>query len=105
MSRMTKFLKQKATWEKAELDENGKPILNEYGDPSFQQPVEIACRRERTMIDILTTTGAIVKSSTVYYVDETVPVHMGDKFDGLFILDFEEYINGEGECEGYRVVV
>ena len=105
MSRMTKYLKQKAVVEVMKVDEHDKPILDMYGDPSYHVPVTIPCRRERVLQDIQTTTGSIVRSSTTYYTDETISVKVGDKFDGKPVIDFEEYVDGRGIIEGYRVIV
>lgn len=105
MSRMTKFLKQKANYQSMKLNEDGEPVLDIYGDPTYKDPEVVPCRRERSIQDIVTTTGALAKSSTIYYFDERVVVVLGDLVDGNQILDFEEYVNEDGKTEGYMVVV
>lgn len=105
MSRMTKFLKQTCLWQKMVIDEEGHPVLNLYGDPTYEEPIKLKCRRERTLKDVITATGAVKRSDTTYYVDQAYEVSMGDLFDGKQIIAFSEYINEHGEVEGYMVVV
>lgn len=105
MSRMTKYLKQTTSWKKLIVDSQGEVILDLYGDPSYESPITLKCRRERSLKDILTVTGAMTRSDTTYYLDETVEIHIGDLLDGKSIIDFEEYVNEHGKTEGYRVVV
>lgn len=105
MSRMTKFLKQTCTIERMVLDENGEAVLNIYGEPTYQAPIKVKCRRERSFKDVLTVTGAMKRSAITYYIDEVEPVQLGDLVDGKPIVDFEEYTNEYGKTEGYMVVV
>lgn len=105
MSRMTKFLKQTAVIQLQVRDANGNAVLDLYGDPSYEAPISIPTRRERTIRDVLTATGAVMRSDTTYYIDEQHLVQIGDLIDGKPIIDFEEYINEHGLTEGYRVVV
>ena len=70
MSRMTKYLKQKCTYEKAKRDENGNILHDKFGDPQYGAPEIIKCRREETIQDVQTSTGAILKSSTRYFTDD-----------------------------------
>ena len=104
-SRMTKFLRQNATLRLMERDVDGEAILDIYGNARFKEPVVVKCRRERSLKDVLTTTGAITRSVTTYYIDPQYIVSLGDLIDGKPIIDFEEYINEHGLCEGYRVMV
>ena len=105
MSRMTKFFKQTCQWQKMATDETGQPVLDLYGDPTYETPSTLKCRRERTLKDVITATGAVKRSDTTYYVDESHEVSMGDLFDGKPIIAFSEYINEHGKVEGYMVVV
>lgn len=102
---MTKFLKQTATIQTQLRDAEGEVLLDIYGDPTYGAPISIPTRRERSMKDVLTTTGSIMRSETTYYIDEQHLVQVGDLIDGKPIIDFEEYINEHGLTEGYRVVV
>ena len=105
MSNMTKYLHQKATIAIMRVDERGNPALNEYGDPSYLPEVEVRCRRERKLKDVLSQTGSMVRSETTYYFDESISIRVGDLVDGKPIIDFEEYVNGKGKIVGYEVVV
>ena len=103
MSRLTKYLKQKCTYEQQERDASGKAILNKYGEPSYKAPVEIKCRREILIRDVLTNSGAIQKSSTRYFIDNTLVLQANDKLDGKPILEVQEYVNQFGKAEGFEV--
>lgn len=105
MSNMTKYLHQKATIAIMRVDDKGNPVLNEYGDPSYLPKVEVKCRRERKLKDVLSQTGSMVRSETTYYFDESISIRVGDLVDGKPIIDFEEYVNGKGNIVGYEVVV
>ena len=105
MSNMTKYLHQRATIAIMRVDEKGKPVLNEYGDPSYLPEVEVKCRRERKLKDVLSQTGSMVRSETTYYFDESISIRVGDLVDGKPIIDFEEYVDGKGNIVGYEVVV
>lgn len=106
MSRMTKFLKQNATIQLMLRDSNGNPKLDDYGEPSYVNKVrKVKCRKEVSTKDVITSVGAAKKSATIYYFDETVSVTIGDKVDGKPILTVQEYINAQGLCEGYEVMV
>lgn len=105
MSSMTKYLHQQAKVAVMRVDEHAKPILNSYGEPSYLPEVEVKCRRERRLKDVLSQTGSTVRSETTYYFDESISIRVGDLVDGKPIIDFEEYVNGRGKTVGYEVVV
>ena len=105
MSSMTKYLKQKASISILRMDETGKTVLDMYGEPSYHPAVQVRCRKERRLRDVLSQTGATIRSETTYYFDESVSVHVGDLVDGKPIVDFEEYVDGNGNTVGYEVVV
>ena len=86
-------------------DSKGNPVLDQYGDPTFNPGVEVKCRRERKLRDVLSQTGSTVRSDTTYYFDESTQIGVGDLVDGKPIIDFEEYIDGRGSLVGYEVVV
>lgn len=102
---MTKYLKQTCKWSKMLVDEQGDAILDMYGDPTFAEAVIIPCRREKSLKDVLTLSGAVQRSATTYYIDERYEISMGDLMDNKPIIDFEEYTNEHGRTEGYMVVV
>ena len=105
MSRMTKYLKQKCTYEKLKRDKDGKVLLDKYGDPLYEAPVAIKCRRETTIQDVQTSTGAILKSSTRYFTDDKQSINAGDKLDGNAVLKVQEYVNQFGVAEGFESYV
>lgn len=106
MSKMTKFLKQKTTLQLMQRTKDGEPVLNEYGEPLYQSRITtIKCRKEVSTQDVITTVGSAKKSATVFYLDNTDSVSIGDKLEGKPILTVQEYINSQGLCEGYEVMV
>lgn len=102
---MTKYLKQTAQLSSMLLDTSGNPLLDMYGDPSYAAPTPVRCRRERRLRDVLSQTGSTVRSETTYYFDESQQLTVGDLIDGKPVLDFEEYVDGNGVLVGYEVVV
>lgn len=102
MSRMTKFLKQTCTFEAVERDASGKPIMNKYGEPTYKSPVTLKCRRERSTKDVLTVNGAVIRSETIYYTDETRLIRTDDKLDGNVVIAVSEYTNEHGKTEGFE---
>ena len=105
MSRMTKYLKQKCTYEKLKRDEDGKVLLDKFGEPQYESPKVIKCRRETTIQDVQTNTGAILKSTTRYFTDDKHSIQANDKLDGNTVLKVQEYTNQFGIAEGYESYV
>lgn len=105
MSRLTKFLRQECVFEKAQRDDVGNVKLNAYGDILYEKARTVKCRRERFVRDMQTNTGATLKTSSRYFLDETHPVEADDRIDGKVILSAEEYTNQLGRCEGYECYV
>ena len=104
MSRMTKFLKQTCSFEAARV-QNDRVVLNEYGDIQYEPAITLACRREAYVRDLQTANGAILKTSSRYFLDESVEIKANDRLDGCVILACSEYTNQFGQCEGYEVYV
>lgn len=102
MSRITKYLKQKCTYEKLVRDSKGNAVLDKYGEPSYEAPITIKCRRETLIHDVLTNTGSILKSSTRYFTDVEPDIQANDKLDGKPVLKVQEYINQYGVAEGFE---
>ena len=105
MGKMTKYLRQVATIENVILDDNGKPVLDVYGQPQFGLPVQSKCRKEAYKARANTSYGQFVNFTTTYYFDETVTIRNGDKVDGQEVQSIEEYVDGVGTLIGYRVDV
>lgn len=105
MSRMTKYLRQTCLYEQCRRKEDGTVSLDMYGEPLYESPVKIKCRREVSVQDVQTNTGAILKSNTRYFVANTHSIKADDKLDGKYILKVTEYINQFGKAEGYECYV
>lgn len=106
MSRMTKFLRQKATITLVKRDREGKPLLDAYGDPVYStSSTTVKCRRERLTKDVLTTNGAASVSTTRYFFDDSVSLDLGDKVDGKAIQTVKDFVNSKGRSEGWEVTV
>ena len=104
MSTMTKFLKQTCTFEPAVRDASGT-VLSDYGDITYGAAVTLKCRREKYARDMQTSTGAIVRVSSRYFVDEAVEVQTDDRLDGHVVQACEEYIDQFGHCIGFEAYV
>lgn len=105
MSRITKYLKQNCTYEKLRRDADGNVEMDIYGEPKYEDPITIKCRRETTIQDVQTNTGSILKSSTRYFTDEKHTIQANDKLDGKTVLKAQEYINQFGDAEGFESYV
>lgn len=105
MSRLTKFLKQTCSHESAQRTSNGKTKLSTYGDVLYHRPRTLKCRREKIVTDIQTSSGAILKTSSRYFLDDKVEIFADDRLDGHVVLDVREYTNQLGKCEGYECYV
>lgn len=104
MSRMTKFLKQVCLLE-TYIEEDGQPKLNMFGELEYHKPVTLKCRHEMSHKDFQTTNGSIVRSTSVYYLDESVEIKAGYRLDGHVVISAISYVNGLGAIEGYEVYV
>lgn len=105
MSRLSKFLKQQCVWEPALRDDTGKVRLDSFGEVLYGPGTSLRCRREKTIQDVQTNTGAILRSSTRYFTDESVEINAEDRLDGKVVLTVEEYTNQLGNVEGYESYV
>lgn len=104
MSRMTKFLKQKCSLERYVV-ENGQPKHNAFGELQYQPSVQLKCRHEMSTKDVQTANGSVVRTTSVYYVDESVPILADYKIDGHVVISVISYVNALGNVEGYEVYV
>ena len=104
MSNMTKFLKQTCSFEAAQRNE-GITVLNEYGEIQYDYPMTLACRREKYVRDMQTANGAILQTSSRYFLDESVEIEADDRIDGCVVISCQEYIDQFGACVGYEVYV
>ena len=86
MSRISKFLKQKCTYERLKRKEDGTVQFDKYGEPQYEAPEVIKCRREETIQEVQTNTGAVLKSSTRYFTDDKQSIQANDKLDGKAVL-------------------
>lgn len=103
MSRMTKFLKQTCALEIYQLGADGSPLLNDFGEIQYNAPITCRCRRERCIQDVATSNGAILKSASRYFLDESTPILADYRIDGRVVLQVADYVNGLGRTEGYEV--
>jgi len=102
MSLITKYLNQKCVYEQQKRNSEGIAILDKYGEPSYEDPVEIKCRRETLIKDVMTHTGSILKSSTRYFTDAEYNIKANDKIDGKPVLQVQDYVNQFGIVEGFE---
>lgn len=102
MSRMTKYLHQRCVLEKLVRNEQGEPLLDKYGEKTYQEPQELKCRRQRESRTVSTSDGLLLSIGMSYHIDEKVEPGVGDKIDGVEIAEISDYIDGRGVCYGYR---
>lgn len=105
MSRMTKYLRQKCTYEKLGRSLDGEVFLDKFAEPQYELSTIIKCRRETFVQEIQTNTGVILKSSTRYFVDNKQTIQANDKLDGKPVLKVQEYVNQFGILEGFECYV
>lgn len=105
MSRITKYLKQKCTYEKLKRDTSGNVLLDKFGEPQYEAPIIIPCRCEKLIQEIQTNTGAILKSTTRYLTDDKHQIQANDKLDCRCVLKTQEFINQFGKAEGFESYV
>lgn len=105
MSRMTKYLKQKAVLESVKTLEDGSPVMDDYGKYEYESPVTVMCRMEPAKLNAYSSGGQYVNYASVYYLDDSVQVHEHDRLDGHIVLSVYPYIGGNGELVGYEVHV
>lgn len=105
MSRMTKFLRQTCSVQPYQVDGNGNPILNDFGELQYQPVKSCRCRHEVAFKDVQSYNGQIIKSQSRYFLDGSLEIKANYKIDGKLVLEVSTYVNGLGLCEGYEVYV
>lgn len=105
MSRMTKYLRQKCTYEKLQRGVDGSILLDKFGEPQYEAAEEIKCRREAYVQEVQTNTGAILKSVTRYFTDDRQTIQANDKLDGKPVVKVLECVNQFGTSEGFESYV
>ena len=105
MSRMTKFLKQTCVVQPYISDLKGQPKLNQFGEIQYDEPRVCKCRHEISYQDVQVTNGSLVKSTSRYFLDESLEIKADYQIDGHAVLSVSTYVNQFGKTEGYEVFV
>lgn len=114
MSVMTKYLKQTAELEVIMRNDDGSFVLDGYGQPSYEAPITVQCRKEPYVARGMTGYGQFSNYSTTYYLDDTIILSTRaddiknkriGRLDGAEIQYVSEYRNGSGTLVGYEVQV
>lgn len=105
MSSMTKYLRQQCSFEQLVRDEKGDPLLDKYGEKTYQDSVVLRCRRQKESTTVSTADGLLLVVGTSYHLDEKLEPHVGDRIDGDEIVAITNYVHGSGKCLGYRCYV
>lgn len=114
MSRMSRYLKQSATLELVKRGEDGKAVVDVYGQPVYDAPQPVRCRREPYVSRGSASAGPYREFSTTYYLDETIELNTNPleaskrligRLDGSEIMYVNEYRDGSGALVGYEVQV
>lgn len=104
-TRLTKYLRQTAQFEAVTVGPNGKPSLNDYGEPAYAGAITVRCRKEPYKAVEGSISGQYVEYSYTYYLDNSVQPKVGDKLDGMVVQQVTDYIDGLGKLVGYEVSV
>lgn len=102
MSRVTKFLHQQCTFERAKRTADGEIQVDMYGVPQYDKPATLKCRKEFVTKQVLTGTGVALGSESLYTLDTTAQVRVNDLLDGETIKSITSLTNLYGVCEGYE---
>ena len=105
MSRMTKFLKQICSVERYKEKDTNDAETNRFGEYIYEEPIQCKCRNEVCFKDIKTENGSVVRSTSRYFLDESVEIKPDYRIDGKVAITVETYINQFGTVEGYEVYV
>lgn len=105
MSRMSKFLRQSCAVQAYKTDSNGRPLLNQFGEIQYAAATVCRCRHEISYQDVQSTNGSIVKSSSRYFLDESLEIKADYLIDGRAVLSVSTFVNQFGKVEGYEVYV
>ncbi|GHU90282.1 hypothetical protein FACS1894202_09820 [Clostridia bacterium] len=88
------YLNQTAELKRAEA-------ISDRGDVIYGNAVTVPCRRQSGVKNILTANEQVIKSSTVYYLDQ--PAAVDDELNGKRVLAVEEWTAPEGVTVGWKV--
>ena len=105
MSRMSKFLRQSCTVQPYQLDDKNEPKYNQFGELLYEPPTLCKCRHEISYQDVQVANGSIVKSSSRYFLDESLEIKADYLIDGRAVLSVSSFVNQFGKVEGYEVYV
>ena len=81
-------------------NQDGTPQLNKFGEKQYAVPVSVPCRMERGEKYVETANGAIVRSTTRYFLDSQVSIDVGDLINNAPVLVVKDFINSQGTSEG-----
>lgn len=79
---------------------DGTPQLNKFGENQYATPESIPCRMERGEKYVETANGAIVRSTTRYFLDAQAPIEIGDLINNAPVIVVKDFINAQGASEG-----
>lgn len=105
MSRITKFLRQQCKVQTYQVDNAGKPKLNQFGEIQYNAPKVCKCRHEISYQDVQVANGSLVKSTSRYFFDTSVEMKADYLVDGRSVLSVSTFVNQRGDTEGYEVYV
>lgn len=92
------FVNQTAQLERPQLDPNGEPLSDEFGDTLYESPTTIKVRKERRQRWVRSSSGVEIVASTYILAEEIV--NPGDRIDGSKVEAVEDIINKAGKQIG-----
>ena len=105
MARISKYLRQYCTVQKAKKTASGTVQLNGFGEVEYASPIRVKCRCEQSAKDVLTSNGSVVKSTARYFFEPSVNLSVDDRIDGKPIQTMSEYVSRVGKVEGLECYV
>ena len=96
------LLNQSAIFQPAQRDADGNAVMNNRGEIQYCAEIDIPCRRESTMKEILTPDKQVLKITDTFYT--TVEIREGDILEGKRVQYMQAWVDGDGVTIGYQSV-
>jgi len=99
---MGSYLNQQSVWKQVQVDGQGDPMLNDYGEPIFFPSTSIRVRKNPITEEVTTRTGGMTIAKNEFFTIEKIKVE--DILDQTRILVVEEYYDFAGFFVGVRCI-
>ena len=96
------LLNQKAIYQPAYRNEDGSPMMSERGDIVYCNEMDIPCRRESCMKEVILPDKQVINITDTFYTE--MEIRAGDLLEGKRVQYVESWVNGEGTTIGYKSI-